>query len=376
MKKILFVIGTRPEIIKTAPVIGLLKKNRPYRGKVCFTGQHRSMVDQMLKDFAVPVDFNLKLMKPDQTLAGIASRTLARLGGVYAKFRPDLVFVQGDTTSAMATALSAFYAKIGVAHIEAGLRTYDKCRPYPEEINRTLISRLAGLHFAPTEGARAALLREGVPPGSITVTGNTVIDSLFLIRSQGYGFLEPRLKKLPAGREIILVTMHRRESFGRPLREICRALKTIARKYPDALVIYPVHLNPNVLRPVRQALSGVDNILLLKPLHYRDLVNLMSRSRLILTDSGGIQEEAPSFGKPVLVLREKTERPEGVGLGVAKLVGSDPEKIVREASRLLESPAAYRKMVLGRRKNPYGDGRASERIVRALDRYFRPATRR
>ena len=370
MKKILFVIGTRPEIIKTAPVVRMLKKSKKYRVKVCFTGQHRSMVDQMLKDFDLSVDYDLKIMRRNQSLAGITSRTLRRLKDVYREFRPDMIFVQGDTTSAMATSLSAFYQNIKLAHIEAGLRTYDKYRPYPEEINRVLISHLADLHFAPTKQARDNLRMEGIKPSSIYVSGNTVIDALLYMKKARYQFLNPRLKNLPRDKKIILVTMHRRESFGKPLKTICRTLKLIVQRNPEALIIYPVHLNPNVFKPVKTALDSIDNIWLLPPLHYRDLINLISKSYIILTDSGGIQEESPSFGKPVLVLREKTERPEGVKLGIAKLVGSNPERIIREVTTLWSSATAYEKMTLGKRRNPYGDGEASERIVLALDTFF------
>lgn len=366
--RILLVIGTRPEVIKTAPVFNLLKKTRRFRLKVCFTGQHRGMLEQMLRDFALPVDFHLRIMRPDQTLAGITIQTLLGLGKVYRRFHPDLVLIQGDTTSALAAAISAFSERIPVAHIEAGLRTFDKFRPYPEEVNRALISRLADYHFAPTVRARENLLKEGVPPAAVAVTGNTVIDALHAIRGKKLGYLNPRLRLLKGSKKIILVTMHRRESFGQPLANICRALRSLARAHPGILIAYPVHLNPNVSKPVRRILGGCPNIWLLPPLHYRDLVNLMAESYLILTDSGGIQEEAPSLGKPVLVLRDKTERPEGVRMGIARMVGSNSKKIVEEATRLIASPREYREMLLGRRKSPYGTGRAAERIVRALGR--------
>ncbi len=370
MKKILFVIGTRPEIIKTAPVILEARRRRRFRVKVCFTGQHQSMVDQMLRDFRIPVDFDLKVMKKNQTLTGLAARTITRLQGVLEDVEPEMVLVQGDTTTAAMAALAAFYNRIAVGHIEAGLRTGDRFRPYPEEANRCLISTLADLHFAPTPEAKSHLLAEGKDPGSVFVTGNTVIDALQYVWNLNRAFINPRLRRIEADRKVILITIHRRESFGIPLRNICRAMADIARRHPEALLVYPVHMNPNVKKPVLEELSDIANVWLVDPLHYRDLVKLMQRSHFILTDSGGIQEEAPSCNKPVLVLREKTERPEGVKLGVAKLVGADRKRIISTAELLLESHDFYSKMQLGRKKNPYGDGAASKRIMDKITRYF------
>lgn len=369
-EKILFVIGTRPEIIKTAPVIQALRRGKKFRIGVCFSGQHRGLAGQMLKDFEIKPEFNLNLMKTDQSLNGLLARALVRLDRLYQSFAPSLVFIQGDTTTALAAALAAYYRRISLAHVEAGLRTFDLYRPYPEEGNRVLISRLADLNFAPTRTARRYLLREGIRPDSISVTGNPVIDSLHYLKRKGYEYLNSRLKELPRGKKIILVTAHRRENFGRPLRRICGALKELARLHPEVLIVYPVHLNPRVSAPVRKLLAGRPNILLLGPLHYRDLVRLIEESYLILTDSGGLQEEAPAFSRPVLVLREKTERPEGVEAGVARLVGTEKEKIVRETERLLNSPAAYRKMTGKGRRNLYGDGRAGERIARITEEFF------
>jgi len=370
MKKLLFVIGTRPEIIKTAPVILEARRRRRFLVKVCFTGQHQSMVDQMLRDFRLPVDFDLKVMRKDQSLSGLASRTLSRLQVVLGEFSPDMVFIQGDTTTAAMAALGAFYNRIHVGHIEAGLRTGDRFRPYPEEINRSLISPLADLHFSPTPEARDNLLGEGRNSKSIVVTGNTVIDALQYMRGQNRRFINPRLRGLSEDRRVILVTMHRRESFGKPLRDICRAMADIACSHPEVLLVYPVHLNPNVKKPVMEELSGIDNIWLLEPLHYRDLVRLMTNSYLILTDSGGIQEEAPSCNKPVLILRDKTERPEGVVMGVARLVGADQKAITIAVSELLSNPDTYRNMQLGRRKSPYGDGSAAKKVMDEVEHFF------
>jgi len=370
MKKLLFVVGTRPEIIKTAPVVIEARRRRKFKARVCFTGQHQAMVDQMLRDFRLPVDFDLKVMRRKQSLGGLSARTLEGLEKVWPEFEPDFVFVQGDTTTAAMAAQSAFYNRIPVGHIEAGLRTGDRFLPFPEEANRMLISAVADLHFSPTGKARANLLAEGKDPATITETGNTVIDALKYVLGLKRGYINQRLKGLDEMRGIVLVTMHRRESFGEPLKNICRALAEMASRHPEVLLIYPVHLNPSVLLPVRKFLGGIDNIWLLEPLHYRDLVRLMSESLFVLTDSGGIQEEAPSCNKPVLVLREKTERPEGVALGVSRLVGSDPDVIVPAAEELLANRSAYRRMQLGRRKNPYGDGLASRRIMDRVEQFL------
>ncbi len=361
VNKVLFVFGTRPEALKLAPVIRAFRSDPRFRVWTCLTGQHREMVDQVLRLFNIKTDFDLNLMEKGQTLGDLTSRVFSKMDEVLHHVKPELLFVQGDTTTAFAVALKAFYSRVPVAHVEAGLRTFDKYQPFPEEINRVLISHLADHHFAPTAAARNHLLKEGVPTERVHVTGNTVVDALLSIRSRLRSTRLPVLKRLDPSRKIILVTAHRRESFGKPLRSICAALKAIALEHPDTEIVYPVHLNPNVQEVVREALHGVPRVHLLPPLSYTEFLVLMERSYLILTDSGGVQEEAPSFKKPVLVMREVSERMEGVKMGVAKLVGTDREKIIREASRLLASPAAYRAMA--GRKNPYGDGRASARIL-------------
>ncbi len=345
-----------------APVIAVFRAEmRSFKVLTCLTGQHREMVDQVLRLFKIKTDFDLNLMEKGQTLGDLTSRVFGKMDGVLRRVRPDLLFVQGDTTTAFAVALKAFYARIPVAHIEAGLRTFNKYQPFPEEINRVLISHLADYHFAPTAAARSNLLKEGVPSAWVRVTGNTVVDALRSIRPKLRLASLPILKKIDLARKIILVTAHRRESFGKPLAEVCAALKDLIKKHPDIEIIYPVHLNPNVQLAVRKALHGIPRVHLIEPLDYMEFLILMDRSYLILTDSGGVQEEAPSFSKPVLVLREVSERMEGVRAGLAKLVGTDRMKIVREASRLIDSPKAYRAMTGGR--NPYGDGKASERIA-------------
>ena len=301
-KRILFVVGTRPEIIKTASVVQELKKDKSFRVGVCLSGQHISMVTQMLEDFNIKPDYDLKIMKDAQSLITIKKNLIPVLDEVYDNFKPDLVFVQGDTTTALIAALVAFYKKIKVAHIEAGLRTFDRNFPFPEEMNRILITRLTDLHFAPTRAARSNLVREGVSRRSIFVTGNTGIDSLKYIIDKEYDFIDKHLQKMQWDRKIILLTAHRRENFGKGLADVFKAAKKIASKYEDILVIYPVHPNPNVQKPANRLLSGAKNVLLLNNLHYRDLVKLMKVSHVILTDSGGIQEEAPSLGKPVLIL--------------------------------------------------------------------------
>jgi UDP-N-acetylglucosamine 2-epimerase (non-hydrolysing) len=332
---------------------------------VCVTAQHRNMLDQVLQAFAVIPDYDLDLMRPGQTLAGLTARILAALEPVLNSLRPDLVVVQGDTTTTLAGALAAFYARIPVAHVEAGLRTGDLAHPFPEEMNRVLTSRITALHFAPTERARAALLGESVPCERIFVTGNTGIDAVLFVRdSLDRGSLEAGdWPWLDPAKRLIVVTSHRRENFGPAFERAMHALAKIAAR-GDVQVVYPVHRNPNVSGPARAILSGAANVVLLDPLAYVPFVDLMRRSCLIVTDSGGIQEEAPSLGKPVLVLREKTERPEAVEAGTVRLVGTDEDLIVREAGRLLDDGDAYRAMA--RVHNPYGDGHACERIARVL----------
>jgi UDP-N-acetylglucosamine 2-epimerase (non-hydrolysing) len=367
LRRILFVIGTRPEIIKTAPVVLEFKKDRRYKVAVCFTGQHQSMALKIADEFALRLDFDLKLMQPQQTLNSIVSAAILKLNQVYEDFKPNLVFVQGDTTTAFCAALAAFQLKINVAHIEAGLRTFDKNKPFPEEINRAMITRIADLHFAPTPGSKNNLIRERIPKNKIIVTGNTAIDALLYIKHRKKAFLNKDLMGLAKDKKIILVTAHRRESFGKPLRDICNALKIIARNN-DLIIIYPVHLNPNVLRPVKRILGEAKNILLIEPLEYSDFVSLMDASFCILTDSGGVQEEAPSLGKPVLILRDKTERPEVVSAGCARIVGTNSDAIVKACQELLTSKRLYR--VMSKNRNPVGDGRAAYRIKKKIDSYL------
>jgi UDP-N-acetylglucosamine 2-epimerase (non-hydrolysing) len=360
------VLGTRPEAIKLAPVIRRLQGELGSQGRVlvCSTGQHREMLDPVLKLFQIEPDVRLDVMRPDQSLPELASRLLERLAPVFDEAAPRFVLVQGDTTTAFIGALCAFYNRVPVGHVEAGLRTRDLDRPFPEELNRQIVSRIARHHFAPTESARRNLLEEGVPADQILVTGNTVIDALLETARMPCQLPEPLATFLASGRRVILVTAHRRESFGEPFRRICAALRTIARRHPECDLVYPVHLNPNVGRPVREILEGTANIHLVPPLDYLPFVHLMKKSHLILTDSGGIQEEAPSLGKPVLVLRERTERPEAVEAGTVRIVGFDEDRIVAETDRLLGDAASYEAM--SRAINPYGDGRASERIVPAV----------
>lgn len=376
MLKVLAVFGTRPEAIKMAPVVARLSA-RPDRFdvRVCVTAQHREMLDSVLDLFRIRPDHDLDLMTPGQDLYGITSGVLEGMKGVLAAESPGIVLVHGDTTTTMAASLAAYYARVPVGHVEAGLRTGDKYAPFPEEINRRVTGVVADLHFAPTETARANLLREGVPDAAIAVTGNTVVDALLEVagRIDGDAGLRARLAAgfpfLDPARPLILVTGHRRENFGEGFESICRALADLAARYPDAQIVYPVHLNPNVQEPVNRILggSGRGNIHLVPPADYLPFVYLMTRSRLIVTDSGGVQEEAPSLGKPVLVMREATERPEAVAAGTVRLVGTDRGTIVREASRLLDDPEAYRAM--SQAHNPYGDGLAADRIADRLERY-------
>jgi len=367
-KKVLFVFGTRPEAIKMAPVIRELRHPRySLRARVCVTAQHREMLDQVLTLFRIRVHTDLNIMRKGQTLEGLTGRLLVQLGAVLAKERPDMLVVQGDTTSTLAASLAGFYASVPVAHIEAGLRTGDYSQPFPEEMNRVLTTRLATLHFAPTALARRNLIAEGVARAAIHVTGNTVVDALLGVisdqRKRRVHF-EHFLRGIDLSKRIILVTGHRRESFGAEFRDICRAIRKVAGAFRDVEIVYPVHLNPNVQKPVRRLLSHAPNIHLLPPLPYAPFVWLMNRAFIVLTDSGGIQEEAPSLGKPVLVMRRQTERPEGVKAGTVRLVGTSPDRIVAGVSRLLTSPRAYDAM--SRAHNPYGDGKASRRIAAVL----------
>jgi UDP-N-acetylglucosamine 2-epimerase (non-hydrolysing) len=366
LSRILFVLGTRPEAIKLCPLIQRLRSQPDaFEVRVCVTAQHRDMLDQVLEAFGVRPDFDLDLMQPGQTLCGITARILGGIETVLNSERPHLVVVQGDTNTTFAAALGAFYRGVPVAHIEAGLRTGDLRQPFPEEMNRVLTSRIAEFHFAPTRGAEAALLHEGVAPERIFVTGNTGIDAVLWVRyALEQGELHaPAWPWLDPARRLVLVTCHRRENFGPGFDRAMRALALVAER-PDVQVVYPVHRNPNVLGPAHSQLSGHANIVLLDPLPYVAFVDLMRRCWMIITDSGGIQEEAPSLGKPVLVLREKTERPEAVEAGTVKLVGTDERQIVAEAARLLDDEREYTRMT--RVHNPYGDGRACERIAQVL----------
>jgi UDP-N-acetylglucosamine 2-epimerase (non-hydrolysing) len=361
-KRILAVVGTRPEAIKMAPVIRALRSGSWAEVRVLATAQHRQMLDQVLEAFAIVPDVDLDIMAPNQTLPELTSRLLSRLDEVFARERPDAVLIQGDTTTVMTAAMAAFYRHIAVGHVEAGLRTGDLQNPFPEEMNRIVAGRLSRWHFAPTAGARDNLLREGFDPASVHVTGNTVIDALLEVVQREV----PLPVEVPEGRRMLLVTAHRRENFGAPFREVCEAVRDIADRHADVHVVYPVHPNPNVSGPAHEILSGHARIVLCPPLDYLPFVAAMKRAHLILTDSGGVQEEAPALGKPVLVMRQETERPEAVEAGVVKLVGPVREAIVAEASRLLDDPEAYARMARG--VSPYGDGRAAGRIVDILGR--------
>lgn len=369
MQKILVVFGTRPEAIKMAPVLkALSKRPQDFEVKVCVTAQHRAILDQVLDTFGVKAHYDLNIMEERQSLGQITANVLIRLEPVIQHEAPNWLLVQGDTTTTMAATLAAFYQKVKVAHIEAGLRTWDRFQPYPEEINRKIVDAVCDLHFAPTETARQNLLREGVQPDCIKVTGNTVIDSLLYALEQPFTPDHTNFKRIPLDKKVILVTAHRRENFGIPLENICRALLTIASTYPSEIhVVFLVHPNPNVRETVYQILSSTSNISLIEPLDYLSFVNLMKLSYLVLTDSGGLQEEAPSLGKPVLVLREISERPEAVDAGTVRVVGTDQRVIVEQTIRLLEDASAYQRMAIA--TNPYGDGKASARIVSALCGY-------
>jgi len=364
-RKVITIMGTRPEVIKLAPVIRELERCKAtFDHIVVTTAQHREMLDQVLKVFRIEPDIDLNLMQRDQSLANFASRSLVSLSNMLYEMRPDAVLIQGDTTTVMTAALAAFYQDIRVGHVEAGLRSFDNRSPFPEEINRRMATCLTDMHFAPTEGARRNLLREGMPDENIFVTGNTIVDALKSIPLEGC-FDDERLEQIDFNHQrILLVTAHRRENHGERLRSICRALRTLADSFDDVEVIYPVHLNPNVRAVVRDELSDVPRVHLVEPVTYSDLLRLMKNCYLILTDSGGIQEEAPSFHKPVLVLRELTERPEIIDSGAGKLVGADVSRIVEEASLLLNDNLEYDAMSVV--ENPFGDGHAAERIVQIL----------
>lgn len=363
MPRIMLIFGTRPEAIKVVPVIKALQRKNGAKVVVCITAQHREMLDQILEWFEINPDIDLNLMKPDQSLADLTASALQEVTGAILKVRPDVVVVQGDTTTAMAAALAAFYQKIRVGHIEAGLRTHDIHNPFPEEINRRMISVIGRYHFAPTETARASLLAEGAAQDWVYLTGNTVIDALQWTIAQPYTLDLPALTDINDN-HLILVTGHRRESFGPAFESICNALRQIAERNENVRIIYPVHLNPNVQEPVYRILAGLNRIRLIDPLPYPAFAHLMKRCKFIITDSGGIQEEAPALGKPVLVMRQTTERPEAIEAGTAKLVGTDTDTIVREAELLLHDPQSYQAMATA--TSPFGDGNAGERIADIL----------
>ena len=363
--------GTRPEAIKMAPLVKAFQmQNQEFQTKVCVTAQHREMLDQVLNLFEITTDFDLNIMQPNQDLYDITCNILQGMKGIFKIYRPDIIFVHGDTTTTFAVSLAAFYEKITVGHIEAGLRTGNIYSPWPEEANRKLTSQLTTYHFAPTKQSQDNLLKENVAPEKIIVTGNTVIDALLFMRNRletdasFRGHVQESIKEKgfnPEAAEFILVTGHRRENFGQGFVDICTALKTIAADRPNINIVYPVHLNPNVLKPVNELLGAVKNIYLIEPLQYEAFIYLMNLSKLIITDSGGVQEEAPSLGKPVLVMRDTTERPEAVDAGTVKLVGTDVQRIVSETSELLDDKLAYDSMA--KAHNPYGDGKACERII-------------
>jgi UDP-N-acetylglucosamine 2-epimerase (non-hydrolysing) len=377
-RNIVVFMGTRPEAVKLAPVVAALRGPPDFHCAVVATGQHSEMFRQVVETFGFAVDADLDLMRPNQTLAGLTARLMEGIDGWLGSAQPDMALVQGDTTTALVASLACFYRRIAIGHVEAGLRTGNIWSPFPEEVNRRLAAPLMALHFAPTEGARAALLREAVPDEIISVVGNTVIDALHIeIATQA----RDRALRVRIDEElsavvgvdwaqvpIVLITGHRRENFGEGIEQICQAVATLAARFPDHLFVYPVHLNPNVLAHVNRLLGSLSNVRLIAPQSYRNFVALMMRCRLLLTDSGGVQEEAPSLGKPVLVMRETTERPEGVAAGTALLTGPTASAIVEHATRLLTNEAAYRSMATAR--NPYGDGHAAQRIVERIRCYF------
>jgi UDP-N-acetylglucosamine 2-epimerase (non-hydrolysing) len=378
--RVLSIFGTRPEAVKMAPVVQSLAHASGIDALVCVTAQHRQMLDQVLQLFNIIPDVDLNLMQPDQSLANLTADIFTHLDPVLVDLRPDWILVQGDTTTVMASSLAAFYRHIRVGHVEAGLRTNDKWQPFPEEINRRLASVVTDLHFAPTEWARQNLLREHISPEQIIVTGNPVIDALYAVLKIPptpyvlelfermripHESLNPNLTSIQDSPRLILVTAHRRENFGKPLENICAALKELAEFYGDGIrIVYPVHLNPNVQEPVYRLLSKIPNIILLNPVDYLPMVHLMKHASLVLTDSGGLQEEAPALGIPVLVMRAVTERPEGVSAGTVRLVGTDQEQIVEQSRNLLDDPQAYAAMAQA--INPYGDGKAAKRITDAI----------
>lgn len=364
--KVLSVFGTRPEAIKMAPVIKELQKSNVLESIVCVTAQHRQMLDQVLELFQIKPDFDLNIMKPNQNLWELTSEILLQTKNIFESVKPNLILVHGDTTSALGAALSSFYARIPIGHIEAGLRTFDKYYPFPEEINRVLVDEISDLHFAPTQKALDNLLKSGIDTKKIHLTGNTVIDALFYT-IQNYK-AEPIIPKLNPNLKTILVTAHRRENFGKPLKNICQALKKLIERNENIQIIFPVHLNPNVHQTVYEILGNLNRVYLIEPLDYAPFAMQMKQAHIILTDSGGVQEEAPSLGKPVLVLREETERPEAIECGTAQLVGYNQKTIIDCTEELLHNEQVYKKLTSI--KNPYGDGSASKKIIQAIIQYF------
>ena len=374
MKKVMLVFGTRPEAIKMAPLVKAFQASSDFETVVCVTAQHREMLDQVLNLFEIVPEYDLDIMKPGQDLYDVTANILLGLKPIFEEAKPDVVLVHGDTATTLATSLAAYYQKIAVGHVEAGLRTHNVYSPWPEEGNRQVTGRLSTYHFAPTDESQANLLKENVDVAHVIVTGNTVIDALLTVVSKIESdkvldqsleaFIVEKGYAVNKSKRLILVTGHRRENFGQGFLNICEGLKALALEYPDVDIVYPVHLNPNVQKPVNEILSDVDNVYLIPPLDYEPFVYLMHKSYFILTDSGGIQEEAPSLGKPVLVMRDTTERPEAVEAGTVKLVGTDKEKIISECKILLDDEEAYK--VMSKSHNPYGDGKACERIVSYL----------
>ncbi len=366
--KVMTIFGTRPEAIKMAPLVNELKKDEAIETIVCVTAQHRQMLDQVLRIFKIVPDYDLNVMKDRQTLSQITSSVLNGIVSVIEDAKPDIVLVHGDTTTTFAGALAAFYSKVKIGHVEAGLRTGDKYSPFPEEMNRKLVGSMADLHFSPTSNNKNNLLKENIAEDGIYVTGNTVIDALKTTVNNSYIFNTQALKEVDFNKRIILVTAHRRENLGEPLRNIFTAIRKIAEEYKDVEVVYPVHLNPAVQEPAKEILGQLANVHLIAPLDVQELHNLMDRSYMVMTDSGGLQEEAPALGKPVLVLRQETERPEAIEAGTVRMAGTDTENVYKLAKLLLDNKEEYEKM--NKAANPYGDGKASSRIVKAIKYYF------
>ena len=366
MIKVMSIFGTRPEAIKMAPLVKELERRKEIESIVCVTAQHREMLDQVLNTFDIKPDYDLNIMKQGQSLADVTTRALVGLEEVIKKVKPDIVLVHGDTTTTFAGALAAFYNQVAIGHVEAGLRTYDKYSPYPEEMNRQMVDRLSDMYFAPTEISKDNLLKENIDESKIYITGNTAIDAMSTTVDENY--THPELDWINAGERMILLTAHRRENLGEPMRHIFRAIKRVVDEFSDVKVIYPIHMNPRVREVANEVFGDADRVKLIEPLEVFDFHNFQNKSYIILTDSGGIQEEAPSLGKPVLVLRDTTERPEGIKAGTLKLVGTDEDVIYEETKKLLLDKKEYEKM--SKASNPYGDGHASERIADAIIEYF------